>query len=294
MPKLVLTPPALRVYKFYGLDFDWQEGQVQAYADCPFCDKSKERRKFSVNVHTSQWQCFSCQSGKIKEGSVSAGGNDVEFVHLLHKHGLQSDNDWKTLAQDRKLYKLESLRDWGIVQSIVTGEWLIPGWHADTRLMTLYRYIRDPTTGRKHLFPSPFGHHLHGVNLYDPDKETTILCEGTWDGVALYEALKLADRDEEANVLATPSATVFSDKWMPLFSDKRVVLMYDSDHPKTHEKTGAEVGLAGYRGMQRVTKLLQAAEKPPKEILYLHWGKGGYDANLPSGYDVRDWLAGAI
>jgi hypothetical protein len=69
--------------------------------------------------------------------------------------------------------------------------------------------------------------------------------------------------------------------------------MYDSDHPVKQAKTSKLLPPAGYNGMMRVARMLLGAQKPPKEVNYLCWGESGYSEDLPSGYDVRDALAGS-
>jgi DNA-binding transcriptional regulator YbjK len=130
-------------------------------------------------------------------------------------------------------------------------------------------------------------------------------CEGPWDGMALWETLGQAKDTEKglaatsnrdrsllatANVLAVPGCTTFLESWLPLFARKHVCLMYDNDYPRTHPTSGKTVAPAAYSAMQRVASILSAAEEPPKSIKWLRWGPDGYDKDLASGFDVRDFL----
>ncbi len=94
----------------------------------------------------------------------------------------------------------------------------------------------------------------------------------------------------EANVIAVPGANVFKREtneglsWSQLFAGKTVILLYDSDPPK-NGKPGA-----GIAGMQKAAQVLASMMNGPEKVWYLNWGKEGYDADLPAGYDVRDLL----
>jgi hypothetical protein len=115
-------------------------------------------------------------------------------------------------------------------------------------------------------------------------------CEGPWDGMAWWETLQAARSaglGQRANVLAVPGCSVFNPSWASLLAGKTVVLLFDNDHPREHQ---GRVTKAGLDGMERVARLLASQEAPPKEIRYIRWGADGYDPELPSGYDVRDWL----
>jgi hypothetical protein len=153
--------------------------------------------------------------------------------------------------------------------------------------------------GRSKLLPTPtLGHQLHGMNLFDPKKRTVYVCEGPWDGMALWEIArqaKVADGElratanpdgsllAHASVIAVPGCTTFLESWVSLFAGKTVCLMFDSDHPT--EKNAIP---PGHAGMLRVARLLYSSKTPPAEVKILKWGSGGYDSELPSGYDVRD------
>jgi len=140
--------------------------------------------------------------------------------------------------------------------------------------------------------------------LFKKDASTIYLCEGPWDAMALWQALGQCKKTEnglaltanqdrsllaDANVLGVPGCTTFSEAWIPLFKDKKVVLMYDNDHPRIHPKTGKEIPPAGWTGMKRVAGLLAGKVG---EVEVLCWGEvdKGYSPSLPSGYDLRDAL----
>ncbi len=148
------------------------------------------------------------------------------------------------------------------------------------------------------------------VKVEQPLKEieTVYIVEGCWDGMALEEVLSQT-RDDGTNLLPTqrPGVSLLANamvvaipgcgaagepfkRWLPLFDGKRVVICFDSDHPK--EDRGQVVPPVGYSATRKVAGILLAAEHPPKEVLYLRWGDDGYDSSKPSGYDLRDCLNG--
>lgn len=130
-------------------------------------------------------------------------------------------------------------------------------------------------------------------------------CEGPWDGMALWETLgqakhagsngdgKLALTGTSsssllatANVYAVPGCTSFSADWTPLFTGRRVAVLFDSDHPRNGTPP------AGWAGTRRTVEALtgSSAGGPPSSVECLRWGEDGHDPTLKSGWDVRDVL----
>lgn len=300
MPRLLVQQPEkLRPYLLHGLDLQYRDGDSEATCDCPFCGREG---KFSVNIETGLWGCFICA-----EGTEKGGGNAYVFLRHLWKLSDENTKNYSELAERRRLLNPETLMLWETCQSLVTGEWLVPGYSIDGKLCQLYKYVNNGK--RWLLMPTPtLGHRLHGVNLYDPRKSTIYLCEGPWDGMLLWETLaqtKLTDSGlaatanvnasllGDASVLAVPGCNVFQENWVGLFAGKRIVLMYDNDHPRQHPVTRKQVAPAGLTAMQRIAKLLSEASTPPASIEYLSWGKEGWEPELPSGWDITDALSGA-
>lgn len=293
MPKI--HPEKLRPYLFHGINLSWDKGGKEATGECPFCGKMK----FSVSIETGNWRCWTC-GGDTEKG----GAGVITFLRKLWEESEEATRKYSALVTDRKLLQADTLIYWGVVRSVTTDNWLVPGYSVTGKLTQLYQYI--PFQERKKLLPTPtLGHQLHGVNLYHKDKSTVYLCEGPWDAMALWEVLgqvketpqglvPTANRKksylDNSNVLAVPGCLVFFEDWIPLFTDKFVVLMYDNDHPRKHPKTRKEIAPAGLVGMQRVATILNKAKKPPLEIAYHRWGDGGFTPDLPSGHDIRDCL----
>lgn len=270
----------LRVFIFHGVDgLSTLTGSDQAEGVCPFCDKPK----FRVSVATGLFDCKVC----------GVSGNSITFLRQLWERSLEAtaEEDYRELAEDRKLLSWETLKEWGVAKSVITGEWLLPGFSLDGKLNQLYRYAEPPGDDRKALLASPgLKQHLLGVNLLDRAKKGVIrVAEGPWDGMALWETIRLTDRDKDESVVAVPGCAIFSETWLPLFEGRTVNLLYDSDHPRrVGEGNGRVIPPSGWAGMVRAAGILA---RGAKDIWYLHWGDEGYDPDLPSGYDLRDFLA---
>ncbi len=306
------APDAIQPYIFHGIDLNWQDGDKEALAGCPFCI---DGGKFSADLRTGKWRCWKCDET----------GNAYTFLRKFWTACDKQTTDYREFLLDRKLQHPDTLMAWGVVRSITTGNWLVPGYDAKGELQQLYqrkqilsrgtwRWVTIPTPRVGHAKANKEGHRLHGVNLYDKDKSIVYLCEGPWDGMALWELLRQAKHSStadtslesslvptanvdrsllgDANVLAVPGCNVFLQSWLPLFAGKTVNLMYDNDHPRKHPKTDKIIPPAGLRSMQRVARTLSNTKKhKPAEINYLRWGeKHGYNLDLPSGHDVRDHL----
>lgn len=290
------APEKLRPYMFHGIRFT-PKGKEHG-ADCPFCD----RDKFSVNEDTGLWRCWSCAKGSSK-----GGGNVYTFLNALLEisEDLMNIDDYRSLVSNRGLLDAQSCIEWRVVKSFMTGDYIVPGYNPDGSLTSLYRNIKQPTGGYR-LIPTPtLGHQIHGMNLWDKNKNKVYIFEGPWDAITFWEILtRVKETDQgykmtanrnsslysQANVIAQPGCEVFLDHWLPLCEGKDIYLMHDSDHPKKHPKTKAISPGAGIRAMERLTEKLCNSATPPNTINYLKWGDDGYDPTKKSGYDVRDFI----
>jgi len=298
MPRAADTPKvpeSLRPYLALGLELDWRDGK-QAVGDCPFCGGEN---KFTVGVATGLAHCWTCT---LNPEAPRGGVNVRSFVRLLWAESDKVTNNYNDLAIERRLLFPETLMHWGTCRSVITGEWLVPGCDDASSVCQLYRWTPRPAGKKPLLLPTPgLKHGLFHSTIFDSKKSTIYVCEGPWDGMALWETLgraKLAGGaalaptsswDDsllgDADVVAVPGCGTFAEAWLPLFAGKRVVLMYDNDHPTS--KHPQPPGLAG---MQRAAKMLSAAPAPPASVAYLRWGEAGYNISLPNGWDVRDHL----
>lgn len=291
----------LRPYRFHGVGLgDPVNGQVTG--DCPWCGREG---KFGVAVDTGQWRCVVCA-----EGTDKGGGNVYTFIRKLWEEADRTTTlkDLDVLAADRGVLNSDSLAAWGVARSPLTGDWLVPAYGADGKLDQLYKYSRERVSGKMILYPTPtiparvFG---ASPSLYDASKPEVYVCEGPWDAVALWEALRSAKRSGEgeglrltasdqaslygsASVVAVPGCSTFHESWLPLLAGKRVTIMFDNDHPRADR--GRETEPAAWVGARRLTTMASGAES----VRYLAWGGPGrtHDPDLPNGYDVRDALSG--
>ncbi len=295
------APDTLRPYLFHGMDLSWKGTDKDAVGDCPWCGRSG---KFSVKIATGVWQCFVCQ-----EGSGKGGGNATTFVRSLHKKALAETTtpQYEAFRVQRNLLFAETLKVWEVCRSPFTGEWMVPGYGVDGNLCNLYKYVpiknsKGEVENRLLLTPT-LGHQLHGMNLYNSSTDIVDICEGPWDGMALWEAWDTHQISEEGtievhtngtrlstlrNVIAVPGTKTFFHSWVEKMSGKIVNLWYDNDHPRV--ENGRSIEPAGIEGMRKVASLLYQAKEQPQEVNYLRWGDAGYNLDLPSGYDVKDCL----
>lgn len=235
-------------------------------------------------------------------------GNALSFLGLVWDRGVTNPPELAALAGNRGLLSPETLTAWGVRQSPITREWIVPGWSPSGKLCQLYRYVPHPVTGKMVLLATPeFQHGLFAPVGFQhgPPREELHLLEGPWDAMAYWEALGVSKAGEsglvptgnpeaslltETEVRATPGASVLPDGWVSAFGGKRVALFFDSDHPKPNPVTKKLQPPAGLSGMKRVVQALSRNPEKPAEVRYLHWGDDGYDPERPSGFDVRDFL----
>lgn len=305
------VPDLLKVFTFHGLDLGPVRGKPSNWTcECPSCGKTG---KFDIKAETGVYLCFSC----------GFKGNPVEFLRWLSTEGLArtGDADYEFLRAMRKLLSRETPREWGAFLHPLTGEWVIPGYSSDGRLVTLYVYrqVRSDEKPKLLCTPNPEGaecggHGIGGLPLLDalPPDAGLDVCEGAWDGMAWWEAARLAAVDKSGvrlvadpaeshlarrGVISIPGANVFKSVWADVCGDRDVNLFFHNDHPKVNPRTGKAVEGAGETGTKRVVGLLAAAERMPTNVASLRWAKEGsdlwHDPDRPSGYDLRDWLSDA-
>lgn len=292
MPKIAedTTPKNLRPYIFHGLDL---EGNPNAVGECPFCGKEK----FSVNVETGLWRCFVCE----EKGNVTSFLR--KLVELLDGEDERISN---LLSRDRRVSAL-ALYEYHAFVHPVTMEYAVAGYSVDRKVSQIYRYVVKGS--KKLLLATPTVN--HGLFLpfgWDDKKKIVYVCEGPWDAMALWDALRGYKEDREtgelsrtgseessllasANVVGIPGCGSVGEpflKWCSLFKGKQVVLCFDSDHPRENE--GRRVEPAGYSACKRACELMARTSDQPDRVSYLKWGNDGFDPARKSGYDVRDLL----
>lgn len=278
----------LRPYVFHGVHLSPEQHGTHAVGDCPFCGREG---KFSVDVTTGLWRCWGCGGGR-----ETGGGNALVFIRLLHEQAVRAVSEpfLAAVAADRRLLCTDAVVAWGVGQA-ADGALLIPGYNTEGEVTQLYRRVRVQDKGGWvwRLLPTPGvwtegkGHGLHLPHGdLDPECPYVYVCEGPWDGMALWEAARGSDI-APCQILAVPGCTTWRDEWTAFCRGKRVTLLYDSDHPHSHVPGGRE-SCAGRDGMMRVAKRLSGVAAM---VRYLQWGPDGYDPSKPSGYDLRDALS---
>ena len=278
-------PSGLRPYAFHGVQLS--EGDEEAVGACPWCSK----HKFYVNADSGLFHCKVC----------SEQGNPTVFLKKLWEMSRGKPLDG--LAADRGL-RPDTLKTWGVVQSELTGHWMVPGYSIDGKLTQLAKYVTMKKSRRLLLTPGAIPS-MYGGHLYDDTKPVIYLCEGPWDAMALWQALRgvkyngkrlvrTGNPDQSllatSSILGAVSCSSFPKSWVCKSTGKSVFILYDNDHPKTVD--GHQQGMAGILGMERVAGILDKVA--PKALHYLTWGAKGSNTKLPNGCDVRDVLGGRL
>lgn len=279
------TPERLRPYTFHGVDLTIK-GE-QANGDCPFCG---EDGKFTVRIDTGLWRCWVCGGGDTSNG----GGNSLTFIRLLHQVAVDTcpEGFGSLVAADRRACAADTPLSWGVRPSpILPASWLIPGAAPDGSLHQLYRRVMTDKGYR--LLPTPGvwpDGKVHGLHIpttdFDPARPRIDIFEGPWDAMVFWELKEWVKGYSDSNIVAVPGCNVWRDEWTTMCKGKHVTLWYDNDHPRVQGKMTFR---AGYDGMARVAKRLSGHAA---SVRFLQWGEGGYNPGLPSGWDVRDAIAG--
>ncbi len=284
------TPHGLKPYVSLGMDLEIKDNH--GVGECPFCDKAN---KFSVDCETSQWKCWSCGGG-----TESGGGNALSFIRLLYNASVERTEEsfYVEVAQEKRLLSQETVKKWGVCKSVIPPcSWLVPGFGTDGKLNQLYRRckVKDsnnewvwrllPTPG---IWPEGKSHHFHVVQThFDPNRSRSgvVFTEGIWDGMALSE-VALDNELGISDLIALPGCNVWRDEWTAMCKDRDITIIFDSDHPR---QKGIRTQIAGYDGVVRIAKRLSGIART---VSWLRWGVGGWNAEKPDGWDLRDALSG--
>lgn len=303
-------PAVLKPFSFHGVNFDYSEGDTQIVTNCPFCSAPN---KFTIEIDTTKWRCFSCKiRPKSSKGVTNTGGNLYTFLQVLWENS--PEKDYGKLLTMRGIQNLDTLSAWGVRKSVTTNEYIIPGFNIHGQVRQIYKYVKTDSRWVTIATPNPKGslpinHRLLGYNLFDKDKPEIHLCEGFWDAVIYWESLgyvkehanslvptnsPLRSLRTNINVLAVPGTETFYPAWNSIFRGKAVTLLFDNDHPnrtKMGKKT-VTTAPAGNEGMKRTAGILWSDKESQRaeSIRYIRWGEKGYDKSLPDGYDLSDML----
>lgn len=317
------VPIKLKPYLFHRLDVDYKKGEERAEATCPWC--GNDSGKFTIKVETGQWRCFSCNEGEETD-KAEKGGNVWTFIRMLWARSFEETtaDQYKLLAEERGYLSWESLAEWGLAVSYLSGDWIVPGYSGDGKLMNLYAYRRRKgekgANGKRAFFGTTgLPQQMFGMGMYDPNCEIVYLTEGIWDGIALWETLgnvtldsstgkfNVIDKKEQKTSLLTNASVVsiagnlsFSKDYLRYFKKKEVYLLGHNDAPKEPKKTNTKkkskvnpLG-ASASGMRRICQMFSHQKKSnrPKAVYFLNYGEGpgGYSPELKDGFDIRDLM----
>jgi hypothetical protein len=242
--------PSVKAYVQHGFEPDGESGN-QIYGFCPFCLRDKTP-SFYVNTETKAWDCKAC----------GQSGGFLTFLEAMYQH---CETEFKgkaaiDLCKNRGL-RVDTLRHFHIGYNVVTSAYTLPVFELDGKKIHDLRFYKD----RK--MNSTFSCKVGLFNAADSLRtEKVYICEGEWDGMALWEAM----HDYNGNidgVVAVPGAGTFKPEWVELLQDKHVVCLYDHDE-------------AGRNGAAKVFNLLRPSTK---SLRFLHWGE-----DKKEGYDIRD------
>jgi len=244
------VPRFIKGFAQHGVELEDGQGG-NAKGTCPFCGKEK---KITVSEKTGVWRCFSC----------NRKGNFDQFLgerSELYREAFVG-SVVRTLARHRGL-KPSTFKAWGVGWSPAKEFYSIPMQGNPTETVTdIHRYFlrlkKGPgTSGGRHSFIAPLK--MTGLGpLY--------ICEGEWDGMAMWECLRV--EKEKGDVLALPGAGNMPKHLTDILKGRHVVVLSDNDEP-------------GRRGAYRLLGLIEGSARGVK---WLKWPDG-----LPEGYDFRDF-----
>lgn len=237
----------MRGFEQHGVVLSGESGD-HAIGACPFCGRDK---KFYINKAELVWDCKVCGRSGNFEAFLA---NTMEQYQTMFK-GEVVDK----LAESRNL-RPQTFRAWGVGWAGVF--YAVPSTgNAARHTSDIRRYM----PGKKSMSTTG-GHASFIVPQVLLGSPRVWLCEGEWDGMAMYECLRRNGVHED--VYASPGALTFPPRLVGLFQGKEVVVVYDNDDP-------------GRQGEAKVGKMLSGIAK---SVRYVHW-----ETNLPTGYDLRDF-----
>lgn len=290
------APTQIKPYVFHGVEI-YGQADEEHIGTCPFCNSDD---KLYINEATGQYEC--------KSASCGEKGNSYTFIRKLHELSLEGcKKEWYEQLSAQRGVAPEFLRKWGITESFITGEVIIPSYSIKRNIVNLGAWLKDDKTGKRILYGTPtLKQGLFGLGNWNDEAENVIIAEGPWTGSAVYQMLHNCKGDlltptgkliptrnrKEAlvsnfNVVGVPGCGSFRDIWAPMFADKNVIVGFDNDEPNTTTKK-----CAGWEGTARTGRLLTQNGHSPKSVLAVMWGSNGNDPLLKKGFDFRDALIG--
>lgn len=240
----------LRCFQQHGFEQQGEASGGNIFGRCPLCGKDKH---FYIKPEQKVWDCKRCgHKGGFQTFLDAAFAAATEAVPLDAITGLARDRglDPKTLNHFHVGYNSHT-ESFIIPILDITGKRV---WD-----LRLYKNKKLLSTAGCHVG-------LFNWGALDEEKDTVYVCEGEWDGMALWEARKMAKADPAA-IVAVPGAGTFKADWITSFKGKKVRVLYDND------KAGREGSLKLYNVLKALADDLQ----------FLQWPE-----DTGEGFDVRD------
>jgi ribosomal protein L37AE/L43A len=245
-----------KLYAEFGMELV-KAGGKEYRTVCPLCHHNQA--KYYVNSETGQWSCKHC----------GRSGNTTTMLAAVHAHYAKTtkEADFKLLAKTRKPISWKTLELHGLVKT-ERGYWLLPVHNHRGSIVSFRKYYPPKGSEKGRMMA------LAGVpldNLYRMDHllgaGPVYICEGEWDAIA-FETIRKSLK-AKGSVLSVPGAGVFKKEWIPLLTNRDVVLLYDNDS-------------AGRDNSDKVAFQLRGKASSVRQLCW--------PAELPDGYDIRDFL----
>jgi hypothetical protein len=247
MPQQSEKSDSLAVFLQYGVTFN-KRAENESISDCPFSD-CRKKNKFYVDVNTGLWKCFVCGKEGNQKGFIEAILKQAQTeTKSGHEH-------YKTLAVNRG-FNVGTLRHFNIGYNTLNQTYLLPIYNWDyTKLVNvkIYDMEKKNFTNTSGMHSALFSSKEFFKTIIEKQEVPVWICEGEWDGMAMYEALM--QTEEKAVFVSVPSAGVFKSEWVQLFHNRKIFLGYDNDD-------------AGRAGGEKAYKTLEFSAS---SVQCLHW-----------------------
>lgn len=240
--------PAVKAYCQHGFVPESEQGN-QIVGDCPFCSRAL---KFYVNEDNKKWDCKVCERFGGFLTFLS------EMTKLCEKRLTKEKATW--LSKSRGV-SIATLKYAHVGFNPLTNHYTLPTFQADGETVA---DLRIYTNGRLISTSGCKTGLWNSASLMNNDGQVW-LCEGEWDGLAMWEIIAGLEP-----VVAVPGAAVFKPQWINMMRDRKVIALYDNDQPG---RTGA---IKAFNLLHPVTR----------ELRFLHWSP-----ETPDKFDIRDLYA---
>lgn len=272
MPKKANYATFFSTYLSQPVDED-AKGEVRL--DCPLIyhsdpenDCSNPTEHFYANIDDGTWHCKRCDRS----------GNARTLITLIHDMFLHTttEQQYISISEVRGL-KAQTLEDAGFAYDHLNDRWLVPYYTYNpetgewSSFLNNLGYFYPSSMNEKTRFKikkaSNLAQYLYnpGIHVYPPS-DVTVICEGEWDTLAMYEMYP----DSEDMILGKPGAG-FNVEWLKTLSKtKKVQLLLDNDEA----------------GRKQTAKAIDILSKEKNDIEILDWSL------IPEApKDVRDlWM----